>query len=98
MFRLFHIVLLAATVVLGIVGVSRLSYNVEILDLLPKSMGGVEGTRILKDTYEKAHQLVLTVDAPNADLAAAATESLEAALVAKSDVCASRAQQGFLGV
>ncbi len=82
MFRLFHIVLLAATIVLGIVGISRLSYNVEILDLLPKSMGGVEGTRILKDTYEKAHQLVLTVDAPTADLATAATESLEAALVA----------------
>ncbi len=86
MFRLFHIVLLAATVVLGIVGVSRLSYNVEILDLLPNTMGGVEGTRILKDTYEKAHQLVLTIDAPNADVAAAATESLEAALQAKSEV------------
>ncbi len=83
MFRLFHLVLLALTVVLGVIGVSRLNYNVEILDLLPQGMRGVEGTRILKDTYEKAHQLVLTVDAPNADMAAAATDSLAEALTAQ---------------
>lgn len=82
MFRLFHLVLLATTIVLGVVGISRLSYNVEILDLLPKNMAGVEGTRILKDTYEKAHQLILTVDAPTAELAGESMESLEAALKA----------------
>ena len=39
MFRLFHLALVAAVVVLGAIGVSRLSYNVEILDLLPKGYG-----------------------------------------------------------
>lgn len=61
MFRLFHIALAAVVIVLGAVGISRLSYNVEILDLLPKGMAGVEGTQWFQKVYDRPDQLIITV-------------------------------------
>lgn len=84
--RRFHLLLLLVTVVFGILGVSRLSYNVDILDLLPKNFAGAEGTRLLRDTFEKAGQLIITVEAPSADAADRAIASLEAELNRHSDL------------
>lgn len=86
MFRLFHLTLIAATVVLGIIGVSRISYNVEVLDLLPRDLAGVEGTRILKDIYERADQLVMTLETGDTELAGEAVESLSAAMLQRTDL------------
>jgi len=63
MFRLFHIALLASVIALGAIGVSRLSYNVEILDLLPRGMAGVEGTKWFQKVYDRPDQLIVTMRA-----------------------------------
>jgi predicted RND superfamily exporter protein len=63
MFRLFHFALVVAVVALGAIGISRLSYNVEILDLLPRGMAGVEGTKWFQKVYDRPDQLIITVSA-----------------------------------
>ena len=80
MFRLFHLALLTLTVVLGFIGISRLSYNVEILDLLPRGMPGVEGTVLFQEVYDRPDQLIVTVKGDTAVAADEAVEALVAAL------------------
>ena len=63
MFRLFHLALITAVIVLGSIGISRLSYNVEILDLLPRGMAGVEGTKWFQKVYDRPDQLIVTITA-----------------------------------
>ena len=75
MFRLFHIALLIFTAVLGYIGISRLSYNVEILDLLPKGMSGVDGTTLFQKVYDRPDRLIVTI---KGDTDVAADEAVEA--------------------
>lgn len=86
MLRVLHIFLVLATIVLGAVGISRLSYDVDILDLLPRHLPGVEGTLLMRDLYERPDQLIVTIEAADAELAATAAEQLEAALMSESDL------------
>lgn len=76
MFRLFHIVLAALVIVLGAIGISRLSYNVEILDLLPKGMPGVSGTKWFQKVYDRPDQLIVTVQSDSEDAADEAVTEL----------------------
>lgn len=80
MFRLFHIALVIAIIVLGAIGISRLSYNVEILDLLPKGMPGVDGTALFQEVYDRPDQLIITVKGDSDVAADDAAEALVAAL------------------
>ncbi len=79
MFRLFHIALLVLTVVLGFIGISRLSYNVEILDLLPKGMSGVDGTTLFQKVYDRPDRLIITI---KGDTDVAADDAVEAVATA----------------
>jgi len=80
MFRLLHIALVVATIVLGAIGIARLSYNVEILDLLPKGMPGVAGTALFQEVYDRPDQVILTVKAATDVDADEAVEAVAAAL------------------
>ncbi|MDB6139166.1 MAG: putative rane protein, partial [Verrucomicrobiaceae bacterium] len=86
MFRLFHLALVIAIIVLGAIGISRLSYNVEILDLLPKGMPGVEGTALFQQVYDRPDQLIITVKAGSDVEADDAAEALAAALGKQPDL------------
>ncbi|MDB6075682.1 MAG: putative rane protein, partial [Verrucomicrobiaceae bacterium] len=86
MFRLFHIALVIAIIVLGAIGISRLSYNVEILDLLPKGMPGVEGTALFQKVYDRPDQLIITVKGDSDVAADDAAEALVAALSKQPDL------------
>lgn len=76
MFRLFHIALAALVIVLGAVGISRLSYNVEILDLLPTGMPGVEGTKWFQKVYDRPDQLIVTVQSESEEASDEAVSAL----------------------
>ena len=80
MFRLFHIALAAAVIVLGVIGISRLSYNVEILDLLPRGMAGVEGTKWFQKVYDRPDQLIVTVRSDSEEASDEAVNALAEAL------------------
>ncbi len=84
--RWFHVLLILATLILGAVGVSRLSWQVEILDLLPRGLPGLEGTRLLRDAFQKADELIITVEAPTSALAQAAVDSLVPRLSGQPDL------------
>jgi predicted exporter len=86
MFRLFHIALLGAVIVLGAIGVSRLSFNVEILDLLPRGMAGVEGTQWFQKVYDRPDQLIITLQAESDVEADEAVLLLADALMQRPDL------------
>ena len=85
--RWSYVLLLAVTAVLGWVGLSRLNYNVEVLDLLPQHMPGLEGTRVLRDSFQKANRLVITMETPDAAVAEAASLSLASHLESLGQLC-----------
>ena len=85
--RWSYVLLLAVTAVLGWVGLARLNYNVEVLDLLPQKMPGLEGTRILRDSFQKANRLVITLEAAEAAAAEAAALSLASHLESLAKLC-----------
>ena len=86
MFRLFHIALLVAVIALGAIGVSRLSYNVEILDLLPRGVAGVEGTKWFQKVYDRPDQLIVTMRAATDVDADEAVASYVEALTKRPDL------------
>ena len=81
MFRLLHVGLVILAVVLGAVGISRLSYDVDVLDLLPPGLGGVKGTLLMRDLYERPDQLILTIDNPAPEQASAAADGIASELL-----------------
>ena len=87
MSKSFHILLVLVALILGAVGISRLSYNVDVLDLLPKDLPGLEGTRRMRDTFQRANRLVSAMEAPDADLMRRAEDSLEKHLQAQTGLC-----------
>jgi len=62
MFRLFHIALLGAVIVLGGIGVSRLSFNVEISSAAARH-GGWKARSGFKKAYDRPDQLIITLQA-----------------------------------
>ncbi len=85
--RLSYFLLIILTAVLGWFGLSKLNYNVEVLDLLPQQMDGLEGTRVMRDTFQKANRLVITLESEDPVLAEAASLSLEAHLRSLTALC-----------
>ena len=76
MHRWYYALLIALTVAMGWFGLSRLNYNVDPLDLLPRNMAGLEGTRVMRDTFQKANRLVITIEHEDPLVAEAAALSL----------------------
>ena len=87
MHRWYYVLLIALTAAMGWFGLLRLNYNVEVLDLLPQKMSGLEGTRVLRDTFQKANRLVITLEAEDAAVVEAAALSLSDHLATLTKLC-----------
>lgn len=72
---------------MGVFGFSRLNWNVDILDLLPRGMEGVEGMRVLRDGFQKAGRLVVTLEAEDAEKLERAADTLAERLAKVPGLC-----------
>jgi len=57
-------------------GIARLRFDVEILDLLPKKLSVAQGLKVYQQNFSNARELIITVEAPAADDAEIAARSL----------------------
>lgn len=71
----------------GVFGISRLSYNVDLFDLLPKNLPGLNGTRLMRDAFQQRDRLVITLENKDAGKLHESAESLTAALRGRTDLC-----------
>ncbi|MDD5198455.1 MAG: MMPL family transporter [Terrimicrobiaceae bacterium] len=67
-------------------GLSRISFNVEILKLLPTHLPQVQGLSLLLKYFALPDELIITLDARDGETAEAAADSLAAALAAHPDL------------
>jgi len=70
----------------AVAGWLRLRFDAEILDLLPANIPAVEGLKRYQAHFANAQDLIITVEAPNADAATTAAQSLAEALRAQSNL------------
>jgi predicted RND superfamily exporter protein len=59
-----------------IAGLARLHFDVEVLDLLPANVPAVQGLKIYQQHFADARELIVTVKAPNSEIAEAAAKSI----------------------
>lgn len=77
--RRIHWWLLLLLVPVGI-GLARLRFDAEILDLLPSNVPAVQGLKLYQDHFSNARQLIVTVNAPTAGAAESAARALAESL------------------
>src|ERR1041384_212183 len=63
-------------VALVALGVARLRFDVEVLNLLPDDLPVVQGLKLYQQNFANARELILTVQAPDAEAAEVAARSL----------------------
>jgi predicted RND superfamily exporter protein len=68
------------------IGLSRLRFDVEVLNLLPANVPAVQGLKIYQQNFANARELIITVRAPEAEAAENAAHSLADALRHKSEI------------
>ncbi|MES1180297.1 MAG: MMPL family transporter, partial [Verrucomicrobiota bacterium] len=68
------------------VGVARLRFDAEILDLLPANVRAVAGLKIYQQHFTNARELIVTVSAKDADAASAAAQAIAKKLHAETDL------------
>src|SRR5436190_23917391 len=78
--RLGWIALTLAAAVFVATGISRISFNVEILKLLPTHLPQVEGLSLFLKHFAQPTELIVTLEAPDADTTEAAADTLAAHL------------------
>ena len=78
--RFFWILLAAAALAYITCGLSRISFNVDILRLLPSHLRQVEGLSLFLKHFAQPDELIVTIDAPDSETAEAAADKLAAAL------------------
>ena len=72
----------------AVVGWMRLRFEAEILDLLPANISAVEGLKLYQRHFAGAQDLIITVEAPDADTATAVAQALAEALRMHSNLVA----------
>lgn len=70
-------------------GISRLRFEVEILNLLPAKLGVVQGLKLYQQHFANARELILTVEAPTVEEAESASRALAETLRARTNLVAS---------
>ncbi|NOS69310.1 MAG: MMPL family transporter [Verrucomicrobia bacterium] len=60
----------------ALIGVFRLRFNVEVLDLLPRGVPAVEGVKLYQQHFSNARELIVTITAPDKDQAATAAQAI----------------------
>ncbi len=78
--------LIAALFVFVAAGLSRISFNVDILKLLPIHLPQVEGLGIFLKTFSLPNELIVTITAPDSTSAGQVAEELTARLRARPDL------------
>ena len=76
-----------------VIGLARLHFDVEVLDLLPAELPAVQGLKIYQQHFAGARELIVTVQAPNREAAAAAAESIARHLLGESNLVAAATWQ-----
>jgi predicted exporter/lauroyl/myristoyl acyltransferase len=69
-------------------GLARLHFEADVLDLLPARIPAVRGLKIYQEHFANARQLILTVQAPDADAAKAAAQAVAASLRRETNLIA----------
>jgi uncharacterized protein len=59
-----------------VAGLLRLRFDVDVLNLLPAELPAVQGLKLYQEHFAKAHELVITVSAADAETTTAAARSL----------------------
>jgi len=70
-------------------GLARLRFDVEVLDLLPADVPVVEGLKIYQQNFANARELIITVRAPNAERAEASARLIAETLAKRTVLTAS---------
>ncbi len=71
---------------LSIIGLSRLTFNVEITELLPDDLPEATGIRQLYEHFSRDDELILTLEGPDRDAVEAAARSLAERLADRPDL------------
>lgn len=65
--KLFHRWLWLLLIIPVAIGVARLRFDVEVLNLLPDSLDVVRGLKLYQQTFSNARELILALEGPNAE-------------------------------
>ena len=84
--KFLRILLAAAVLAYIVAGLSRISFNVDILRLLPAHLHQVEGLSLFLKNFALPNELIVTIEAPDSGTAEAAADKLAAALREHSDL------------
>lgn len=84
--KVFWILLLVGVLAYIAAGLSRISFNVDILRLLPSHLHQVGGLSLFVKNFSQPNELIVTVEAADAEAADAAAEALVAALRGHPDL------------
>ncbi len=77
-FKVRWMLLAVAAAVFIATGLSRISFNVDILKLLPTHLPQVEGLSLFLEHFAQPNELIVTIEAGTSEAAEAATETLAA--------------------
>ncbi len=88
MTRRFGIWLWLLLIALAVLGVIRLRFDVEILNLLPGDAPAVQGLKIHQQNFANARELILTLHAPDAEAAETAARVVAGRLRAATNLVA----------
>ncbi len=69
-------------------GIARLRFDIEILNLLPEKLAVAQGLKIYQQNFSDARELIVTLEAPTDDQAESAARSLARVLRAQTDLVA----------
>ena len=81
--RIVHFLFALLVIVLGAVGVARLSFNVDLMKLLPPGLPGVAGTVAFQKFHERPDELLVTLQAADGEDAGDYAAALAACLAAE---------------
>lgn len=84
--RLLWILLVALVLIYIGAGLSRISFNIDILRLLPTQLRQVEGLSLFLKNFALPDELIITLEAPDAEEATSAAQTLAKALRAHPDL------------
>src|SRR5687768_12090005 len=71
-----------------VIGVARLRFDVEILNLLPAEVPAVQGLKIYQENFANARELIITLEGDDPDRLEVVTRELAARLRAETNLVA----------
>lgn len=84
--RALHACVAAACLALTLLGLSRISFDVDILKMLPQDLPQVRGLGLFLKNFSQSDQLILTVEADSPEAADQVTEAIAQRLQARPEL------------